>query len=158
MMESLREWLTSIVAVTMLLGVVQQLTGEGTVRKIASFTGGLVLLAAVLRPLPGLDIEALIPDMERYSKMIETEMDALEEENRGELAGLIESRTSAYISEQAERMGYRVHAHVQTAPGPEDVPIPWSAELTGESSPALAAWIQTELGIPEERQVWNHEN
>ena len=50
-MGALREWLTSLVAVSMLLSVAQTLVPEGSIRKIASFTGGLILLVVLLRPL-----------------------------------------------------------------------------------------------------------
>ena len=47
MMEALREWLRSIVAVTVVLSVVQQLAGGGTMGKILSFLGGLLLLVVL---------------------------------------------------------------------------------------------------------------
>ena len=47
MIAAVREWLTSVVAVTLLLTVAQTLIPEGNIRKIAAFTGGLALLAAL---------------------------------------------------------------------------------------------------------------
>ena len=40
----------------------------------------------------------------------------------------------------------------------EGVPVPVSAELTGTPSRELSRWIEAELGIPVERQVWLDEN
>ena len=53
MIGAVRVWLTSIVMVTLLLSVAQTLIPEGTIRKIAGFTGGLILLVALLRPVLG---------------------------------------------------------------------------------------------------------
>ena len=41
MITALREWLTGVVVVTMLLSVAQTLTPEGHLRRIVSFTGGI---------------------------------------------------------------------------------------------------------------------
>ena len=44
MIENIRQWLTCIVAVSMLLSVVQGLVPKGSLHRAASFLGGLVLL------------------------------------------------------------------------------------------------------------------
>ena len=51
-------------------------------------------------------------------------------------------------------MGLRVTANVKTEPGAEGIPVPVSASLSGERSAALEGWMERELGIPAERQVW----
>ena len=51
MMGALREWLTAVVTVTMLLSVAQMLMPEGTIRKIGSLTGGMLLIAVLLQPV-----------------------------------------------------------------------------------------------------------
>ena len=116
------------------------------------------MLVVVLDPLPGLDMEKLAPSMEAYTQAVEAELETLESANRGEWAGLIESRTAAYISEQADRMGTPVTVRVRTELSQGGVPVPSGVELTGERTQALTVWLETELGIPEERQVWNHED
>ena len=93
MMAAARAWLTAVVSVTLLLSVIQMLTPKGSLREITSFVGGLLLLAALLRPL-------------------------------GE-------------------------------PDGSGVPVPVSVELTGPRSETLSRWLETELGVPAERQVWN---
>ena len=71
MIGAVRTWLTSVAAVTLLLSVVQTLTPEGAMRKIAGFTGGLVLLAALLQPLLGTDLSRLRLDFPDYQREIE---------------------------------------------------------------------------------------
>ena len=44
---------------------------------------------------------------------------------------------------------------VETKPAGDGVPVPWRAEIWGQRSPILAAYMEEELGIPGERQVWH---
>ena len=59
MIGAVRSWITSIAAVTLLLTVVQALVPEGTLKKITSFTGGLLLLAVLLQPVLRTDLGQL---------------------------------------------------------------------------------------------------
>ena len=157
-MRAAGEWLTSIVMVTALLGMARQLLPEGALRQIGSFTGGLILILAILGPLPEVDLGRIGTDLEAYSRAIQEQSEALAADSSRELAGLIEERTAAYISEQVQRMGLRTAVRVRTKTDREGVPVPVEVELTGEQSEALSAWIEAELGIPAERQAWNDEH
>lgn len=152
------EWFTSIVVVTALLGAARQFLPGGVFRQIGSFTGGLILILVILGPLPEVDLGNIRIGLETYSREIRQQSELLAEESSRELAGLIEERTAAYISEQIQRMGLDIGVRVKTEPGADGVPVPAEVELTGEWSEALAAWIEAELGIPEERQAWNDEH
>ena len=154
-MGALREWLTSLVAVGMLLSVAQNLVPEGSIRKIASFTGGLILLVVLLRPLLGADLSRLDLHLEDYERAIGQRQEELGAAGEAELAGIIEERTAAYISDKADTLGLAVKVQVETKPAGDGVPVPWRAELWGPRSPALATYMEEELGIPGERQVWH---
>ena len=103
-MGALREWLTSLVAVSMLLSVAQTLVPEGSIRKIASFTGGLILLVVLLRPLLGADLSHLDLHLEDYERAIGQRQEELGAAGEAELAGIIEERTAAYISAKASKL------------------------------------------------------
>ena len=154
-MGVLREWLTSLVAVSMLLSVAQTLVPEGSIRKIASFTGGLILLVVLLRPLLGADRSRLDLHLEDYERAIGQRQEELASAGEAELAGIIEERTAAYISDKADTLGLAVKVQVETKPAGDGVPVPWRAEIWGPRSPALATYMEEELGIPGERQVWH---
>ena len=68
MMEAVRAWLTSVVLVSVLLSAAQSLIPPGTVRKAAGFTGGLILLLVLLRPVLGADLEHLELDFDHYRR------------------------------------------------------------------------------------------
>lgn len=155
MIGAVREWLTSIVVVTLLLSVAQTLIPEGTVRKAASFTGGLILLAALLQPVLQTDLAGLRLDFGDYERAIGQRREELDSAGKEALEELIETQTAAYISDKADALGLSVEARVETETGDDGVPVPASVRLKGPRSEELAAYIEEDLGIPWERQVWS---
>ena len=155
MMGAVREWLAAVVTVSLLLSVVQTVIPEGSLRKIAGFTGGLVLLLTLLRPVLGMDLESVSLELEDYRQEIQTRQAELEKEGEDTLSDIIERRTAAYISDKADTLGLSLEVRVRAETGEDGVPVPASAELWGPSSQELAAYMEQELGIPRERQVWH---
>ena len=152
MMEGLRQWIISLTALCMLLALLRVLVPGGTMGRVAAFIGGLVLLAALARPLSELGVVRLaLPD---YAGEIERLQRQLEEENEAALSDGIAERTEAYISDKAASMGLAGACRVETRTG-DGIPLPWSVELEMPRSAELAAWIEEELDIPSERQVWH---
>ena len=158
MMEAVREWLTSLVLVSLLLSVTQSLIPEGTLRRAASFTGGLILLFALLRPVLGADLRRLELDFGGYQAEIAARQEELTAARAEAMTSIIAERTEAYILDKAGEMGLEVSARVETRAGADGVPVPWSVELTGPRTESLASYLETELGIPAERQVWHERN
>ena len=156
-MGVLREWLTSVITVSVLLAVAQTLIPEGTVRKISAFTGGLILLVTLLQPLLGVNLEKLELRLDRSRETVEQRQQALEQAGEQELAELIEQQTAAYIWDKAEALGLDLSVEVQVERGADGIPIPVGAVLTGPYAEALSAYLERELGIPRERQVWHED-
>ena len=102
MVAALREWVTSVVLVTLLLSVAQTLIPEGSIRKIAVFTGGLILLTALLQPVLGADLSRLDLDPEAYERTVRERREELETAGKRDLSAIIAEKTSAYISDKAE--------------------------------------------------------
>lgn len=157
MVEALKEWITSIVLVTLLLSVAQTLIPEGSIRKIASFTGGLILLVALLQPVLGTDLSRLDLEMGEYEQAVRERREELEKMGKSDLSDIIAQRTAAYISDKADTLGIAVTAEVTVEPGENGVPVPVEARLNGPTSGELADYMEQELGIPRERQVWKDE-
>ena len=95
MIGALREWLTSIVVVTLLLSVAQALVPEGNIRRVASFLGGLILLLAMLRPVLGADLERLRLNFDGYEQELRQVREELSASYDAGLAERIEERTAA---------------------------------------------------------------
>ena len=82
----------------------------------------------------------------------QTELEASQKE---ELASLIESEMETYISDKAKSMSLTLRVQVTAEPDDSGVPVPARVELTGPRSEELSRWLDAELGLPAERQVWN---
>lgn len=155
MMGALREWLTAVVAVTMLLSVAQMLMPEGSIRKIGSFTGGLLLIAVLLQPVLKGGLGDLELNLEDYAETIQDRQAELESAQSEVLQAGIAERTASYISDKAAELGLTVQVRVETETGAGGVPVPARAEVEGPWSAELSAYMAQTLGIPRERQVWN---
>ena len=122
-------------------------------RKLARFSGGLVLILCMLRPLGTAEPWELALDLDGLS----ADRAALEEQYRDvsgqSLAAVIAERTGAYIEDKADALGLAVTAQVEARESGSTI-LPYAAVLYGERSEALAALMETELGIPRERQEW----
>ena len=155
MMAAAWEWLTAVVTVTLLLSVVQTLVPEGSLRKIAGFSGGLLLLAVLLRPAAEIDLSGLDTGMEDWARAIEKRQEELSADQEEALASGIAERTASYISDKAEELGLEVRVRVETETGGDGVPVPVRAEIDGPWSGELSSYMAETLGISRERQVWH---
>ena len=155
MIGAVREWLMAVVSCAVALTVVDNLLPEGTIRKIASMTGGLVLLAVLVQPLKTVRLDALAGQSETYRAALAECREELEQGSAQTLAQGIAEETEAYISDQAAQEGILCSAEVDTRIGPDGVPLPYSAVLSCRRTENLASYMAQELGIPEERQVFS---
>ena len=157
MMAAAREWLTAVAAVTLLLSVAQLLVPPGNLREIASFVGGLILLVAIMQPLLKIDLSDIQLDFSSYQGAVEQRQAELENTQKEELTSLIEAETEAYISDKAKSMGLTLKVRVTAEADEGGMPVPVRVEITGPWSGGLSGWLETELGLPAERQVWNED-
>ena len=149
----IQEWLRSVAVSAFLVAAARTLMPEGSARRIGAFTGGLILMAALIQPLARAGGRWEAPDFADYEEAIIRRQAELREQEQEEFQKRVEERAQALITEKAEELGERVSVRV-TARMDGDIPLPWSVETEGKYSPALEAWIASELGIPPERQKW----
>ena len=155
MVETLREWVTAVVAAAVLVSVAERLTPKGTIRGITSFIGGLVLLLVLLRPVTELRPGRIELERRTYQATVARQTEEFRRENSEALAQGIAREAEAYISDKAAALGREVHPAVNTAPGVDGLPVLWQAELDCGPSTELAVMLEQELGIPKERQVFH---
>ena len=153
MIAAVRQWLASIVMLSFLISLIRILIPDGTLRKVGAFTGSLVLLSAILRPLVRLEPDWPDWDLSAYESAITARMDELSAEQADAFARQVAEKTADAITAQAARLGVAVSASV-TVRVADGVPRPWSVALYGAPSEALSAWVSDALDIPSERQCW----
>lgn len=152
MMEIFRTWLLGIIASALFLAVVYHLVPAGKLRSAVRFSGGLVLLLALLGPLGHLN-----PDWNMtysdYTQEIQRQIDAYQQDNLSRTRSIIAERTAAYISSKGNEMGITCHPVVTTYLV-DGVPYPDTVTMDIPLQQELAGCIVRELGIPMECQFW----
>lgn len=153
-MHSIRLWIIALMAVSMILTVLSTLLPEGTVKKIAGATGGLVLLLTILQGLNGLHWKNLNLSYEDSAREINRQIEIYRDKSAKEMELLIQQRCAAYISEQAQSMGLACEPQVKTERTDEGVPIPVAVTMNIPYQAALAQSIEENLGIRAANQIW----
>lgn len=152
-MEFFRQWLLGVVACSLAVTISTRLAGEGKTGGLVRFTGGLLLLCAMLRPLAQLELPEAGWNMGGYRAAVAQ----LELELRGErentLSDSISERLASYIEDKAGSLGMEVRATVAMELR-NNVPVPVSVTLRGAYSAELADYVERELGIAQEKQTW----
>lgn len=154
MIDAVRQWLASIILTSFLISLFRLMLPEGNLRKVGAFTGGLVLLTAILRPLTRLEPDWPDFDWTDYESAITERMEELNAEQEDAFRARVAEKTAEAITAQSMRMGAAVSANV-TVRMTDGTPLPWAVTLHGTYSAGLSAWLESALDIPPERQFWN---
>lgn len=157
MIELLKQWLVGITGAAMIVALADSLTPAGTVRKIGRMVGGLVLLIAVVKPVMGLDFDALA--FSNLHLELENRQEELEKTDTELLKTIIGEKTGAYILDKAKELGIVCQrVEVTCAVGDGNMPFPSEVIIYGdlgeEQHRALSRSIEADLAIPEDRQSY----
>ena len=147
-----RQWLLGVVLTAFAGTLARQLAVGTKGQTLVRLTAGLLLTLAVLRPAASLRWEA--PAERGLQKRAEDQAADYRKNQREALAAVIEEKTAAYIWDKANELGLSCEVRVSAAAGESGIPLPDAVTITGRYSPALAACIEKEVGIPAEKQTW----
>lgn len=151
MMEGLGQYVLSVVAAGLILGILKGISGNHALMNLA---GGLFLTFVIVQPLADFDFTAMTDYIESFSA--EGTATAAMGEAMGDEAyrSVIKAETEAYILDKAESLGAVLTVSVTLN---EDA-IPETIRLQGGISPyakaRLEQMMQEELGISKENQLW----
>ena len=157
-MDFLRSWLTGIVAAGLISAVAQALIPQGTPRRAARLACGLLVMAALVRPLLSLDAADFeLPSLVSVSAQVP---DGFGSGRDNHAKTLIEGQTASYIETRLASRGISARAEVtaQTPdtggyPLPHSVSVDSGGRLSAGERIDLAVWIAEHIGIPPERQT-----
>ena len=160
-MSALRDWVLGVAAAAILAALAQTLMPEGPVKRVGKLTCGLVLLAAVLRPLPLFDPGAGQRWLEGYFQQVEQIESGLEQDRQEQLKAVIEEKAAAYILDKAAQLGLSCTVSVECRLDEMGTPLPAAAFIRGaapgDGRDRLSAAIAGELGIPAAEQYFVQE-
>ena len=153
-MDAIRRYVITLTAAAMLCALVKAITaGRKGQEKILSLVCGIFLLATALGPL------LRLPDLSDPTAQVQAEADRMasqaEDETKRQMAAIISEEAASYILDKADALGLQLEVQVEL----DAELLPCGVRLQGAASPyarsQLSGQIETELGIPKERQVWS---
>lgn len=158
MMDGVREWLLTLIALCLLCALADALMPRGPVKGAGRLVCGLALLCALLTPLPGLRLEEGQVWLEDYFRSLEEQEQALEEQVSQGTKGIIEEKYAAYIVDKANQEGIGCTVRVTCAEGEGGLTVPVQVELAGsftdQEQSRLTQIITEELQVPVDRQIY----
>ena len=158
MMDHVRGWLLTLIALCLLCALAEALMPRGPVKGAGRLVCGLALLCALLSPLPGLRLEAGQDWLEDYFRGLEEQEAALEEQVNTGTKGIIEEKYAAYIVDKAEQEGIVCAVRVTCGTGADGLLVPSLVELAGDftdqDQSRLTGIITEELQVPAGQQIY----
>lgn len=157
-MEHIKEYLLSVTIAAIICSLITSLVGnKGAFSAVVRTLCGIFLALTALSPL----IDLKLDDISSYFREFGLEADSAAAAGSvmadEASAAIIKSELEAYILDKASALGVSISVDVKL--DNTGTPLPVSATLSGSVSPyakkQLQEVIANELGIPEERQIWN---
>ena len=154
-MDGLKNYLIAVCSAAILSAILKQLVGKskmsgGTVHLLA----GLFVTICIISPWKNFTLQ----DLEMYNPLItqhgQTYVETGKQITQNQIDAIITEKIESYILEKANQLGVQVEVRVELA---EDS-IPFKSIVSGRLSPeekkSLSAFLQKEIGIQEEMQIW----
>ena len=160
-MDAIRNYILSLLCVSVVCAILRCLIDEKSGSgKIIKMLCGIVLAVTAVSPL----IQVKISDLDNYFENISIHSRELtqrgEDGSTREMATIISERTEAYILEKAS--AYDCSLNIEVILTEDTIPQPVAVDITGTVSPyvrsKLMQIIETDLGIPKEKQQWIYQN
>lgn len=151
MMEGVRVWLLSILAVSLLCALADALMPKGPVKGVGKLACGIVLAAAVVSPVAQLDLESSRQWLEDWDVGLEQREEDLKKQVDEEMKPIIEQEYEAYIVDKAAQLEAVCAARVECRREDEGVYLPetvWiSGSLSQQQREELTGTLLEELGL-----------
>ncbi len=156
----MKNYLFSVAAVSLLGALLAVLIPEGGARRTVRFGCGILTALVTLSPLVELDYDDIAKQLAQLRLESEAARTGVEVQNRELQARIISEQAAAYIWDKADSLGLALEIEVETADRGSGL-YPYSASLHGTCGVAdravLSRYIEQNLAIPAERQVWECE-
>ena len=159
MMDAVRRYLFSLCAAALLCSLVRALVPKGRMKSICSLLCGVFLAMTALSGLAGWQLTDVAEELTKMRIAAEEARTGVEIGNREALSAIIKSKTEAYIWDKAQELDLSVSIEVMVeADG--SYPYPSGVQITGAFTPqqrkTLEAYIEENLAIGKERQIWTN--
>lgn len=155
MSGAVEKYLLSVIAASMLLGLVQIVLPKGSVRNVATFVGGLLVILSVLLPVADFDYDRLVRSVTNIQ--IETSDDIGIAINEELMADIIKEQCRTYILDKAKGLGAELEVEVVLSEKdvyPYPIAVVLRGKVTSDQKTQLSEYISRDLCIPVREQEW----
>ncbi|NLV50633.1 MAG: hypothetical protein GXY20_08080 [Clostridiales bacterium] len=162
MLEDLRKWILAVAAASLFSGIATVMAPSGKLKRTVSCVCGIMTVAVIINSFTGFNFSDYASNLIQF-RITESEyLQLLQEENAMLLKAIIEDKTRAYILDKALSLGVsEIVIDVQTKASGENYPYPYSIVYYGNVQESvkteLISYVESEIGIPEERQYWRED-
>jgi hypothetical protein len=154
MMEMIRNWVMSVVAVGMLVSLCLGLSPGGKVQKVGKFCGGLLLFLTVVTPITRLDLTGGLQEFQEYC----AQLSATSEESTqasGEITqDLVTAQSEACIQAQAKALGADTTVTV-TCKSQDGLAVPSNVSFVGDMTlqqqQELTRWVMSAFDLTQDQ-------
>ena len=153
----MKTYLIRLTAAAILAAVIRRVSSDGGAGRVSRLGAGLLIILTALGPLGSFDPISAAQNVVNggYGSVMTTQ--ETEQASNALLQELIIDSTKTYILDKAQALGAQPTVEVETR-FQDGYPVPWRVKLRGtltaEQENALRQIIETDLGIPEDRQEW----
>lgn len=148
-------YVLSLIAAAFIAGILQSFVKEGSCARVLRLLCGLFLMVTALKPLKELQIPALEDWTASWNAEAGAAVREGEERYASEYSAVIIKQLEAYILDKAAQLGLSVQVQLTLTADhlPERVLL--TGQATQQQKQAMESVIESDLGIPKEKQQWN---
>ncbi|MCD8341598.1 MAG: hypothetical protein LUC87_05505 [Clostridiales bacterium] len=154
-MSGLGSWLLSITAAALLVGVLEAMIPEGSVKAVSALGCGLLLFLVLVRPLLGGSYERLLEELHSWQSEAAEETERLNQVETSLEETIIAEDAAAYIQAEAGEQGISCSVTVTCGQNGDGLTLPVAVEIEGVTQEAqreaLRTLIQEAFALPEEQ-------
>ena len=152
-MGAIREYFLQIVAVCMIAAICNSIVKNQLIARVIRLVSGILILLVVIAPLAKVDIASL---SDVFGETTQVDKDAY----HTAFCEQVQAATQEHIERIAQEYGVCVKTEVTVSD--DEVPIPVGITIIGSPNvqqfSQLSDYIESQLGIPKEEQVWRRVN
>ena len=157
-MATLGRYIFSVTTAAIIFSILQSLLHKNSAAAmLVRLIGGLFLTFTVIAPVIDFDLDSILEQSWAYTSHAEDIAAAGQTIAAEQRSQRIKEQCETYIIDKA--MSYQTQLDVDITLTNDEMPLPSAVLLKGNISPyvksIIATWIQDEMGIPEDHQIWS---
>lgn len=155
-MDDIRQYILSVIAAALICSIVNGLiTGKSAYSAVVKLISGLFLTITIIAPLTNIQLTDPVSYFDELSREAEAIASSGQLAADQERTALIKKKMEAFILDKAAEMNVEITVDIILD---DELTVPQKVTLTGTVSPyskrMLTQYIQENLGVAEEDQIW----